>query len=137
MKKATKLIPVAGIVITATIVTLVFTVILVRIVIIVAYVKLVSVVTIVTTVAIATYVIHVNIVNLAKDAMVVKNLKIFKIVVLSEGIDSKVNQLYNEPNPFVGFLKKNLQQHFNQGLDSLMAKSINIVPSVYNNQKQI
>ena len=89
-----------------------------------------TIVTIVTPVEIVDYVIHVNIVNIAKDAMVVKNLKIFKIFVLSEGIDSKVNQLYNKPNPFVGFLQKNLQQHSNQGLDSLIAKSINIVLSI-------
>lgn len=74
-------------------------------------VTILTIVTIVMNVAIVTIVIRVNIVALAKDAMVVKSLKIFTIVVLCEDTDSKANQLYNKPSPFVGLLCRRISNN--------------------------
>lgn len=93
---------------TVAVVTIVTTVAVVTIVI---RVNILSIVAIVMPVAIVNPVIRVNIVNLAKDAMVVKSLKNFKIVVLCKKTDSKANQLYNKPSPFVGLLCREISNN--------------------------
>lgn len=100
--------PIAAIVTILTIVTIVTPVAIVTIVV---RVNIVTIVAIVMPVAIVNYVIRVNIVDLAKDAMVVKRLKIFTIVVLCEDTDSKANQLYNKPSPFVGLLCRRISNN--------------------------
>ena len=99
--------PIAVIVTILTIVTIVTPVVIVNHVI---RVNILSIVTIVMPVAIVNYVIRVNIVDIAKDAMVVKSLKIFTIVVLCEETDSKKNQLYNKPSPFGGLFCRKISR---------------------------